>query len=64
MNERKREDRECSAYAEERELLRRQLKLLAEKSKDYYSANDIAMLSGQMVNIYRTLIEDLVFVGD
>lgn len=57
MDERKKEDRKCNTYAEERELLRRQLKLLAEKSKDCYSAKDIAIISEQMVNIYRALIE-------
>ena len=46
---------ECNARVEEREILHKQLKLLAKKSRDYYRADSIAMLSEQMVNIYLAL---------
>lgn len=48
------EEKEKSVYAEERELLRKQLELLAERSKD---CNPIVLaeLSAQMVAIYESL---------
>lgn len=44
-----------SVFAEERELLRKQLELLAKKSTNSCSGETLAILSEQMVNIYSVL---------
>lgn len=49
------EEKEKNVYAEERELLHKQLELLAEKSKESCSYESLSMLTEQMVNIYSTL---------
>ena len=47
-------DKEKNVYAEERELLHKQLELLAERSKDC-SPTALAELSAQMVSVYAAL---------
>ena len=47
--------KELNVFAEERELLHKQLELLAEKSKDSCSPETIAILTAQMVNVYSAL---------
>ena len=47
-------DKEKNVYAEERELLHKQLELLAERSKDC-SPTALAELSAQMVSVYTAL---------
>lgn len=46
---------DVSDILEERELLHKQLKLLAEKSKDSCSPETLAILSEQMVKVYSAL---------
>ena len=49
-------DKEKNVYAEERELLRKQLVLLAEQSKNVnLEIHELAELSEQMVAIYSVL---------
>lgn len=48
-------EKEKSVYAEERELLHKQLELLAERSKNSCSPEALAILSEQMVKVYSTL---------
>ena len=47
-------DKEKNVYAEERELLHKQLQLLAEQSKSC-TPTELAKLSEQMVTIYSVL---------
>lgn len=49
------ENKKANACEEENELLRKQFKLLAEKSKDSHTAASLAALSEQMVKIYLAL---------
>lgn len=50
------ENKEHNYYAEERELLHKQLELLAEQSINCRCMPmELAVLSGQMVSIYSTL---------
>lgn len=44
-----------NVFAEERELLHEQLKLLAEQSKKSCSVESLSILSEQMVNVYKAL---------
>lgn len=46
---------EVNEILEERELLHKQLQLLAEKSKDSCSPETLAILSEQMVEVYTAL---------
>ena len=49
-------DKEKNVYAEERELLRKQLVLLAEQSKNVnLEIHELAELSAQMVSVYTAL---------
>lgn len=50
------EEKEKNVYTEERELLHKQLQLLAERSKNVNLCPDeLATLSNQMVSIYSVL---------
>lgn len=49
------EEKKVNVFAEERELLHKQLELLAERSKNNCSYEAIAALSAQMVDIYSVL---------
>jgi len=49
------EEETKNIFAEERELLHKQLELLAEKSKESCSYESLSMLTEQMVNIYSPL---------
>lgn len=49
------EEVKTNVLYEERDLLHKQLELLAEQSKGSCSKENLALLSEQMVNLYRAL---------